>query len=37
MGALKPWHLTVVLCMLTSVALVTGIVVFAVKQAGRKR
>jgi hypothetical protein len=36
MGALKPWHLAILCCLVVSAALVAGLVWFVVTRSARK-
>ncbi|SCE93523.1 hypothetical protein GA0070618_2034 [Micromonospora echinospora] len=36
MGALKPWHIAVLLCVVVTAALVVGLVALLVKRSGRR-
>jgi hypothetical protein len=36
MGALRPWHLATLCCLVAAVALLAGLVWFAMNRAGRR-
>lgn len=36
MGAIKPWHITTLCCLVTSAVLIAGLVVFLIKRSNRR-
>lgn len=36
MGAIKPWHIATLCCLVTSAALIAGLVIFLIKRNNRR-